>query len=654
MKPSSSSSVPSSSARTSCRVCGSAVVRDQRFCGECGVDLAIERGIAPSEEARLVADPLVGRTLADRYRIVRCIGRGGMGVVYEVEHVHIGKRLAMKLLHGELAHDPTTLRRLRREAETASRLSDSGTVQVFDFGQSDGLAYLVMELVEGEDLGQRLRRDGSLPFAVVARFLLDVCASLAEAHALGVIHRDLKPENVMITRSAGGERAKVLDFGLAMLRWTGSESVSRSGSIVGTPYYMAPEQIRGELVDGRADVYSLGGLLYRAVAGVPPFAGDSAIVVLTQHLSEAPVPPSRRGVGLDPQAEAIVMRCLAKKPTDRFASVSELREELLAWLEAHGEASARSATDAPRPRADAFATRRDIDAYENRLRRRSRLTSLGVALASSVVVGVVAALGWGAMRPTESPTSEVEPNQSPAEATPLAPGIELRGQLGRRIDTERGDVDVYRLRFAPGTAAFSASVTALPNLDIVLEVYREGGASPLLTVDGHGVGEGESLAGFPVVGEGILLLVRERWIRGRYPIENVSDEYTVRFDPMPDGEGELDGDVERARRLRIGEVAVGRIGWPDDVDVLCIDAPFPAVNLTMSVEPGFDVAIHDADAPAQSPPLADVGRAGAAEHLALEAVATGRRCLRIEASRHPEAPAIDESKARYRALLLER
>ena len=316
-------------ASRTCRVCDAITFSDQAFCGECGASLDLESALPAFNSAQAVADPLVGRVLADRYRIVRCIGRGGMGVVYEVEHVHIGKRLAMKLLHGDLAGDPDTVRKLRREAEAASRLSDPSTVQVFDFGQSGGLAYLVMELVDGQDLSQVLRREGTIPFERLARIVMEVCSSLAEAHSLGIVHRDLKPENVMVVETQSGERAKVLDFGLASLRASGNQSVSRTNAIVGTPHYMAPEQIRGDVVDGRTDIYSLGALMYRALTGEPPLTGETAIVVLTRHLSVMPSPPSTIAPGIDAEVDAIVMRCLAKSKSDRFADVHELAGALL-------------------------------------------------------------------------------------------------------------------------------------------------------------------------------------------------------------------------------------------------------------------------------------------------------------------------------------
>ena len=319
-----------------CPDCGRHNPLDAHFCAGCGRPRGPE---APADLGR-VADPLVGRIVADRYKILSLLGRGGMGVVYRAEHVHIGKQMAMKLLHGELARNRDTMRRFRREAEAASRLNHPNTVQVFDFGSSEGMMYLVMELVDGEDLGDIIRREGTLPFARVARLCAQVCASLGEAHQAGIVHRDLKPENVMVSQPEGHEeRAKVLDFGLAKLRDTNANmSVTRAGSIVGTPYYMSPEQIRGDPVDGRGDIYAIGAMIYKACTGEPPYVAATPMGVLTKHLTDELVPPSARSQRhLPPEVDRIVGKALMKDARDRYGSVDDMRHDLLAYLASIGE-----------------------------------------------------------------------------------------------------------------------------------------------------------------------------------------------------------------------------------------------------------------------------------------------------------------------------
>ena len=283
-------------------------------------------------------DTWIGRTIDARYKVITRIGRGGMGSVYKVEHLHMGKVAAMKVLHRELAADRDVVKRFKREAEAVSRLTHVNTVQTFDFGSFDGALYLVMEYVKGEDLGAIVKRDGPLPFARVGPIFAQICAALSEAHEAGIIHRDLKPENVLVTRARDGrDVVKVVDFGLAKVREREeANEVTGRGNLVGTPYYMSPEQIRSDGVDARSDVYSLGAMLYRVLTGEPPFAGATPMAVLTKHLTDELVPPRERvpalAAAIDERVEAIVMRAMAKKPDERFPSVEVMRIELEAVL----------------------------------------------------------------------------------------------------------------------------------------------------------------------------------------------------------------------------------------------------------------------------------------------------------------------------------
>src|SRR5262245_20530890 len=209
-----------------------------------------------------------------------------MGVVYRVEHLHLGKTAAMKVLSPDTAAKPEMVRRFRLEAQSVSKLNHPNIVQTFDFGQADGALYLVMEYIKGDDLASLLKREGPWTFARAARFFAQVCSGLTEAHEAGIVHRDLKPENLMLVRRReGAEHAKVLDFGLAKLRERGADApaISSGGQVIGTPYYMAPEQVRGETLDARADVYSLGATLYRVLTGVPPFAVANERAVEAHH-----------------------------------------------------------------------------------------------------------------------------------------------------------------------------------------------------------------------------------------------------------------------------------------------------------------------------------------------------------------------------------
>jgi serine/threonine-protein kinase len=428
------------------------------------------------------ADPLIGMVVADRYRILEAIGRGGMGIVYMVEHVQIGKLLAMKLLRGELSCRPDVVRRFKREALCVSRLQSPNTVQVFDFGVSEGLTYLVMELVHGQSLTHVLQTQGPMPAARLGKIVIQMCSSLAEAHRKGIVHRDIKPDNVMLVAADGGaEVAKVLDFGLAKLREAeGRSDVTAGGMILGTPYYMAPEQIRNEGVDERSDIYSIGALMYRALTGYHPFGGEP-LMVLSKHLTEAPVPPHERapGIGIPLGMSLLVLRALAKDPAERFQRVEDLQSLLVKEILAAGSSSVESLLDSDRVRRlaapkPASATSDEVDAYERKLRRK-RHGAYGLA---ALLVSAAGATGFLLPHQASSRGVEIEPNNTAAEATPLPLGQVMRGQLGQRIDATHGDRDFYAVEIpanASGVKSFlKLQVSSLPTMATCVIVYKPG------------------------------------------------------------------------------------------------------------------------------------------------------------------------------------
>jgi len=341
-------------------------------------------------------DPLIGFVVAGRYRITKLLGRGGMGVVYEVEHVELGKVMAMKLLSGELAKRPEVARRFAQEALLASQLSDPHSVQVFDYGVSDGLAWLVMQRIAGRTLARVLRDEGPLGAERVARLVVGITSSLAEAHERGIVHRDIKPGNVMVTSGvAAGEQAIVLDFGLAKLKSAGPSDLSGRGMVVGTPSYMPPEQVRAEPLDGRADLYALGAVMYRALTGVAPFEGKTSADVCVRQVRELPIPPHVRAphLGIPLALSWVVMRALEKRPEDRFQSAQEMRAavlEALGWLEPDPALDAEDGGDNLTillVRRD-DTTRVELERYERRL---SRARILGRALSALFATVALAA-----------------------------------------------------------------------------------------------------------------------------------------------------------------------------------------------------------------------------------------------------------------------
>lgn len=646
-----------------CVSCEREVTAEMVYCPFCGTpqEGRARSGIGERETAppdlppvESQADPLVGTVIADRYRILSLLGRGGMGVVYKAEHVRIGKLLAVKLLHGELSRDRDVIKRFRREADAVSRLSHPNTVQIFDFGRADNLMYLAMEYVSGRDLGWIVQHEGPLPFTRVARIAAQVCASLAEAHAAGLVHRDLKPENVMVVESRSQpDFVKVLDFGLAKLRDQQSGDITRAGALVGTPYYMAPEHIRGEPTDGRADLYAIGALLYKAICGVAPFTAGTPVGVLTKHLTEAVVPPSQRSPRRDvpPQADDIVLKALEKDPARRYQRAEELREDLVAYLALVGEgfdstqALVRSASLVPRTESIRttsgsravrdIATRGDVDRYEARLRRRSRVG--WVLLASAVAGAAYGGVRWWSAREAPLPTEEVEPNNTPADANLLPAGHPMTAYLGKRISPSAGDADVWLLRMPPDFEGkqLHFEVSAIPNMDLAVDVVRAGTEMPVVIADAAEVGRSEGIAAFPVTGPTYYLRVRERRRPGELPTENVSDPYTIAWSlvsPGADDESEINDTLALADEVGVGAVRRGHVGWKDDADVYCVREDAQAVRASVTGVEGLDLVLVRLDRTTAAEDVFDVGGVGHGEQTDVARVWAGRTCFSVRAT----------------------
>jgi serine/threonine-protein kinase len=266
-----------------------------------------------------------------RYRLVRRIGRGGMGEVWIAYHEQLARDVALKILRPEYGTDPIAVARFEREVMTTAGLRHPNTVRIYDHGTTeDGLWYYAMELLEGRDLSTIVREDGPMPAARAIHLVRQAARALAEAHAIGVVHRDVKPENVFVA-TLGGERdyVKLLDFGIARAAQVRDARLTTTGWVAGTPAYVSPEAARGEAAEAPADVYGLGMVLYWAVAGTLPFLAETPLEMLAKQVGEAPVPPSAKlGAAVPPAVEAIVLRCLAKHPTDRYPDAATLAAAL--------------------------------------------------------------------------------------------------------------------------------------------------------------------------------------------------------------------------------------------------------------------------------------------------------------------------------------
>jgi serine/threonine-protein kinase len=356
-----------------CPNCQQPLREGAQFCTNCGAKTVYAGGATtesletagpdagatttPNAADAAASDPLVGRVLDGKYEVVAPIGSGGMGAVYRARRVHIGDEVAVKILHQRLTSDEKLVERFRREARAAAQLHHQNVVTIHDYGEArgpDGFAYIVMELVRGESLRELLRREGRLEAWRAVSLMRDVCAGVGAAHRRGIVHRDIKPDNIIVTpadEDRPAESVKVVDFGIAKLRDMAQESstLTEAGTMVGTLFYMSPEQCKGEPLDSRADVYALGAMLHEMLAGAPPFSASSMTSIILKHVNEPP-PPLPADVNAPPALRAAVTRALAKNPDERPRDASEFAREIQAAL-----AATNDVTDAPAHTAGATA-----------------------------------------------------------------------------------------------------------------------------------------------------------------------------------------------------------------------------------------------------------------------------------------------------------
>jgi tRNA A-37 threonylcarbamoyl transferase component Bud32 len=434
-----------------CPTCAERYPDEVAFCPEHGVETK------PLEEEQTV-DPLLGRVVDGRYRIEKAIGRGGMGVVYLATHAVLSKKLAIKVLKGQMAKDEETVQRFRQEALAVTAIGHEHIVDITDFGRlPDGAAYFVMEYLEGMALTDLVQRGGSLPMADAIGIVIQIASALGAAHARGVVHRDLKPDNVfLINRGNSSRFVKVLDFGIAKVGGASSR-LTKTGMVFGTPHYMAPEQAAGQPVDARTDIYALGVMMYEMFTGKVPFDADTFMGILSKHMFEPPVPPSTHNSQLG-VLEDVILTALAKKQEDRYQTMDELVAALKAIVPSgmitvgargpNGSVPAPSLADALEPpsRTEARLTAPKIP------RSRTPIVLVGAIAAAVVVLGIVGvAFALGAFdgtdasgrldsiatEPVVSPPEPVEPPEPPEPPEPVRE--EMRVVV---IDTEPAGAEV--------------------------------------------------------------------------------------------------------------------------------------------------------------------------------------------------------------------
>jgi len=306
-----------------CPVCSTEYADDVKFCPNDGQTL---RSAAPATD-------LVGQVVADRYHVIKKLGEGGMGQVYLAEHVKMGRRSAIKVMNPSMVHDPDAVARFNREASNASRITHPNVCAIYDFGETpEGLIYLAMEFIEGEPLTDLLERDGALPVRRAVGIFVQVADALQAAHDLGIVHRDLKPDNIMLAQKKGGDQVKVVDFGIAKAVG-GDESgqkVTKTGLVVGTPEFMSPEQLSGDKLDGRSDLYSLALVFFRMLAGKLPFEATTVQETMIKRLTDEPakLAESRPDLTFPPGLQAVLDSALMRNPMQRYQTVAKFSDDV--------------------------------------------------------------------------------------------------------------------------------------------------------------------------------------------------------------------------------------------------------------------------------------------------------------------------------------
>jgi serine/threonine protein kinase len=394
-----------------CQSCQSLLADDAQFCGTCGLPTSrhssdaatqIDAKETNADEPRVTNsprdDPRIGLILDSKYKLIQSLGQGGMGSVFRAERLHIGDEVAVKLLHQDLVREKQALERFRREARTAAMIRHPNVVSIHDFNDGTGEtteAYIVMELVRGVSLGNLLRREGRMSPDRAVRLMQDICAGVGVAHRQGLLHRDLKPDNVIVvppSHEGDEETAKVVDFGLAKVRdVTAQTALTQTGAVMGTLYYMSPEQCSGEELDARADVYSLGAMLYEMLTGGPPFSANNFAGLISKHLHEPPphFPPSLR---VSAAIEDVCLRALAKDRNHRQPDAIALGRDL------------QKALTAPASFQPTVTTRRSP--------LRWIIAAAGVFVALIAIVGVGIAIQFGMNRTQKSRDVAINVNQN--------------------------------------------------------------------------------------------------------------------------------------------------------------------------------------------------------------------------------------------------
>jgi serine/threonine-protein kinase len=438
-------------------------------------------------------DQRIGVILDGKYELVRLIGEGGMGAVYEATHKLIGRRLAVKFLHASYAGNEEVITRFQREAQAAAQIGHENIIEVTDMGTApDGAPYLVMEYLEGSDVKGAIEKEGRLSPKRTAHVLVQALSALQAAHAVGIIHRDLKPENIFLTsKGVNPDYVKLLDFGISKFRTFDSEGVkglTQTGTVLGTPHYMSPEQARGEQsLTPQSDIYAMGVIMYQMLTGQIPFDAANYNALLIKILTEDPIPVEELNPELPSALVEIVKKAMARDLADRFTTCDELRERLLQFAPSTTEIGALVSSTSSNTviRRALYETKTPFEMSQSTVgakkgsKRALLIAAAGFAVVAAGVV-VVLAMGSGAdpkaapggtpiAGPADKKVSEPVKPQVPAEKPVVTPPAAEMVRVaitatppGARIDVDGAPLDAnpFKGEFAKGDAVHLVEVSA--------------------------------------------------------------------------------------------------------------------------------------------------------------------------------------------------
>ncbi|MBR59254.1 MAG: hypothetical protein CMH54_14710 [Myxococcales bacterium] len=540
-----------------CWSCQKEIASDQFYCGYCGAQARppeeeesnIETSTRETSLSKISLEEessYVGQIIDRRYQVLDLVARGGMGSVYRVVHIHMRKVLALKLLHEHMLAKQKNVTRFLREARAVSRLSSKHTVRVYDFGKYREVFYLVMEYLDGKDLYDVLEENGPLGVSRVVSILDQICSSLQEAHAAGIIHRDLKSENLMILQDDDGrDFVKVLDFGLAKVLDPSEPITAQSQQdLFGTPYYMAPEQIRGRNVDPRTDIYALGALTFRMLTGTFPFSAETAFDTLRAHLTE-PIPAAREvapELGIPKWLDDIIERCLRKDPDERFPDMHALRAALRTGpgteflgleplvgsgptdtVPKNGDEGLSSAGAGLKRLAKSGGISRFFRFFKD-FRIRVRILGVLGALAVALSIGITAYI-W-ATGTVHVKGLEAEPNNTMTQANILTDTLNVIGHMNTRRSNKESDADFFRVEIAE-KRRLSSRVSGTRGMNMNIWILDAQGQE-IAKIQREGIGLGEQMSCIPVEPPHFFVKVFAE-LKGTddEPKENPKEAYTL-------------------------------------------------------------------------------------------------------------------------------